>query len=242
MSSGYFIVKNYWISNSVIITQRVFIREYGVRDGPDRKTILRLVDEIEQTGSLTSEKGKHNPQSLVPLPPVDVRERLLRSPQKSLRRLSQETGYSVTMCQRAAKHAKIRPYRVTSVHELQEPDKIKGVRYCNWLLNFVENPDILKVIWFADEAWFHVSGCVNSQNTRIWASEYPYVFHEPSLHPEKVGMWCAISGQRIIGPIFFVETVNTVGYKNIFTDFVNQLHDMELTQGYLAGWRHIAHL
>ena len=69
-----FIVKNYWISNSVITTQRAFRRECGVCDGPDRKTILRLVDKIEQTGSLISEKGKHNPQSLVPQRSVDVRE------------------------------------------------------------------------------------------------------------------------------------------------------------------------
>ena len=228
-----FIVKNYWISNSVITTQRAFRREYGVRDGPDRKTILRLVDKIEQTGSLISEKGKHNPQSLVPQRSVDVRERLLRSPHKSLRRLSQETGYSLTMCQRAAKHAKLRQYRMTAVHELKEPDKIKRVRYCNWLLHVVErDPDILKVTWFTDEAWFHLSGYVNSQNTRVWASENPHVFHESPLHSEKVGVWCAISGERIIGPIFFEETVNTVAYKNIFTDFVNQLDDMELTQGY----------
>ena len=137
------------------------------------------------------------------------------------------------MCQRAAKHAKIQSYRVTSVHELQEPDKIKHVWYCNWLFNFVEiNPDILKVTWFTNEAWFHVSGYVNSQNTRVWASENPRVFLELSLHPEKVWVWCAIYGQRIIGPIFFEETVNTIVYKNIFMDFVNQLDDMELTQGY----------
>ena len=167
---------------------------------------------------------------IVPQRSVDVRERLLRLPQKSLRRLSQETGYSVTMFQRAAKHAKIRPYRVTLVHELQEPDKMKHVRYCNWLLNFVEiNPDILKVTWFTDESWFHV----NSQNTRVWALENPHVFQESSLYPEKVGVWCAISGQRIIGPVFFEEIVNTVVYKNIFTDFVNKLGDMELTQGYI---------
>ena len=67
---------------------------------------------------------------------------------------------------------------------------------------YTTDPDILKVTWFTDEAWFHVSGYVNSQNTRVWASENPHVFHESSLIPEKVGVWCAISGQRIIGPIF----------------------------------------
>jgi hypothetical protein len=135
-----FIVKNYWLTNSVTATQRAFRREYGVRYDPDRKTILRLVEKLEETGSLQSEKGKHNPPSRVPQCAEDVRERLIRSPRKSLRRLSQEPGYSLTMCQTAAKHA-----------------KIKRVSYCNWFLRLVErNPGILTT-WFNDEAWFHLS-------------------------------------------------------------------------------------
>ena len=43
--------------------------------------------------------------------------------------------------------------------------------------------------------------------------------------PLKVGVWCAISRQRIIGPIFFEDTVNTQVYLHIFSAFVNQLDD-----------------
>jgi hypothetical protein len=58
--------------------------------------------------------------------------------------MSQETGYSLTMCKRAAKHTKIRLYRVTAVHELIGPNKIKRVDYCNWFLRLLErNPGIL---------------------------------------------------------------------------------------------------
>jgi hypothetical protein len=60
-----FIVKNYWLTSSVTGTQRAYRREYGVRDGPDQKTILRLVEKMEETGSFLSEKGKHNPSSRV---------------------------------------------------------------------------------------------------------------------------------------------------------------------------------
>jgi hypothetical protein len=55
-------------------TQRAFRREYGVRDGSDRKTILRLVEKLEETGSLQREKGKNNLPSRVPQCSEDVRE------------------------------------------------------------------------------------------------------------------------------------------------------------------------
>jgi hypothetical protein len=42
--------------------------------------ILKLVEKLEETGSLPSEKGKHNPPSRVPQCAEDVRERLIRSP------------------------------------------------------------------------------------------------------------------------------------------------------------------
>jgi len=73
---------------------------------------------------------------------------------------------------------------------------------------------------------------VNSQNTRIWTTEHPHEIHEFPLHSEKTGVWCAISRRRIIGPIFFHETSNTARYLEIFNEFVDQLDDDELRNGY----------
>src|ERR1700729_2263229 len=73
---------------------------------------------------------------------------------------------------------------------------------------------------------------MNSQNSRIWATENPHDIHESPLHSKKVGVWRTISGQRIIGPIFFRENLNTTAYLNIFTMFVEQLNHQQLTQGY----------
>jgi hypothetical protein len=102
----------------------------------------------------------------------------------------------------------------------RKPDREKRVAYCRWLQAFLnEDPGILDFVWFTDEALFHLSGYVNSQNTRVWAAENP---HEEPLHPLKVRVWGAISRRRIIAPIFFEETVNT------FNTFVNQLDDEEL--------------
>ncbi|KAJ4450907.1 hypothetical protein ANN_02341 [Periplaneta americana] len=88
------------VTNSITATQRAYQREFGVRNLPKRNIILGLVNKLETTGSLVSEKGKHRSSRL---PMVDVRARLEQSPKKSLRRLSQETGYTYSLCQRAAK-------------------------------------------------------------------------------------------------------------------------------------------
>jgi hypothetical protein len=94
--------------------------------------------------------------------------------------------------------------------------------YCRWLQAFLnEHLGILDFVWFTDEAWFHLSGYVNSRNTQVWAAENPHVYHKEPLHPLKVGVWCAISSR----PIFFEETVNTQVYVDIFDTFVNQLDD-----------------
>jgi hypothetical protein len=46
-----------------------------------------------------------------------------------------------------------------------QQDYDKPMTYWRWFQAFIdENPGILDYTWFSDEAWFHLSGYVNSQN------------------------------------------------------------------------------
>ena len=160
---------------------------------------------------------------------ADVKQRLQQSPKKSLRKLSHEAGLSYSTCQRAVKRAKLKAYRLTVVQALKSLDTQKRMAYCEWFMNlFGEDDELLDITWYSDETWFHVSGYVNSQNTRIWATEHTHEIHEIPLHLGKTGVWCAISRRRIISPIFFHETLNTARYLGIFNEFVDQLDDDEL--------------
>jgi len=80
----------------------------------------------------------------------------------------------------------------------------------------------------AEDAWFHLLGYVNSQNSCIWASENPNAIHEEPLHSEKIGVWCGMSQWRIIGSIFFDATVTTAACMETFNTIVNQLDNEEL--------------
>jgi len=79
----------------------------------------------------------------------------------------------------------------------------------------------------SDEAWFHLSDHVHSQNTRYWAAKDPHLVHEQPLQDKKIGVWCAVLGTRISGPIFFDRTVSTGIYMNIVEEFCAQLTEEE---------------
>lgn len=49
----------------------------------------------------------------------------------------------------------------------------------------------LDVTFYTDEAWFHFSGYMNSQNTHLWSSENSHECEEIPLHDQKVRIQCA---------------------------------------------------
>jgi hypothetical protein len=125
----------------------------------------------------------------------------------------------------------LKPYRVSCVQELRPDDKEKRVKYCEWLLKKTVYGDLDQTLYFmSDEAWFHLSGHVNSQNTRYWSAENPHNLHQVPLHDQKIGVWCAVSASRIIGLIFFDTTVNTDVYLQIFENFYSKLTESERQQ------------
>jgi hypothetical protein len=143
----------------------------------------------------------------------DIRARLEIRPRKYLRRLSQETGVSIVSACKASKVIKFRPHRVRVVHELKPADAPQTIRFCNWMLKNVYDGLVdPQLLFITDEAYFHLSGYVNIQNTRIWSVENPHSVHQIPLHDIKIGVWCAVSARRIVGPILYHEIMNTDRY------------------------------
>lgn len=104
----------------------------------------------------------------------------------------------------------------------------KRIAFCEWLLRFSRNNvAIFDQCFFSDEVWFQLDGYVNSQIYRIWSSENPHVYLESGLHPQKIGVWCALSRRRIVGPIFFETTVNSAVYVDLAQQFITLLEPDE---------------
>ncbi|RZB39757.1 hypothetical protein BDFB_014971 [Asbolus verrucosus] len=71
-----------------------------------------------------------------------------------------------------------RPYKAQVFQDIQPPDYEKRMAYRNWF-NQTMNNNLLDLTFFSDEAWFHLSGYINSQNMRMWCSKNPHYFEEP---------------------------------------------------------------
>lgn len=82
-----------------------------------------------------------------------------------------------------------------------------------------------------DEAWRHLSSCINLQSCRYWAAENPLI-QEHVLHSDKISVWWAISDRRIVGPIIFYYNVSNELYGRIFAEFVEQLYKYRVDSSY----------
>jgi hypothetical protein len=55
---------------------------------------------------------------------------------------------------------------------------------------------------------------------------------ESPLHSQKIGVWCALSRRKIIGLIFFTESINSKEYIKMLHKFVSKLNKEEVHGAY----------
>lgn len=180
-----FIVKKYFELQSYDKVQENF-EELFKKKPPTKSAIWSMKEKFINFGSIENKKRNRKTSVLTPEKLKELKESLLRSPVKGIRRRAQELKISKSSCDNGTKILNFHPYRVSVVHELLESDFEKRVEYCKWFQEFIKIEEILDTTFFTDEAWFHLSGYVNSQNFRIWATANPKKYKETSLHPLKV--------------------------------------------------------
>ncbi len=106
---------------------------------------------------------------------------------------------------------------------MKSSDRARHIKFCHWILDFVSNENMFNKFYFSDEAWFHLSGYINAKNFRTWSATNPHQFMESPLHPQKIGVFCAISREKIVGPFSFTTTINGDRYENLILDFISRL-------------------
>ncbi|GFV13568.1 transposable element Tc3 transposase [Trichonephila clavipes] len=77
-------------------------------------------------------------------------------------------------------------------HEMKPPDFEKKLHFFRWFRSFLDTYGICKLDngFFTDEAWSHLHGYVNSQNSRYWSTTNSHIIQERPLHDEKLGVLC----------------------------------------------------
>ena len=196
---------------------------------PSRFTIHEILKKFETTGSLANKKQNRKCTFLTEETLDEIGASLERTPTKSMPKLAEQVEISESSAHRATKLLKVKPFKCTSVQSLKQDDPVSRMHYCEWFHSSVNDGLIdPQLLFFSDEAWFHLNGRVNTLNCRYWASENPHRIQEIPHYDRKVGVWCAVSARCIIGPIFYKQTVNTERYQNyILTPFFHELTEEE---------------
>jgi hypothetical protein len=110
-------------------------------------------------------------------------------------------------------------YKTAIAQKLKGSDCENRTKLCRDLLNV----RVTDVVFFSDEAHFHLSGTVNKQNFRYWSESNPREFHRAG-YDLKVTVWCAVFNFGVLGPYFFEEdnvtvTVNSDCYCAMLQNF-----------------------
>jgi transposase len=195
---------------------------------PTRRSILKVVQKFEATGSVLHAKGAGPPRTATT---AEKQEELLaslkRSPQKSSHRLSAELGVSDRSIRRILEELKYHPFRPHLIHGLHEEDFDKRMEFSEIFLGMVENDEsILDRVYWSDEAIFKLNGHINRYNCVYWSENNPHITIEREANEAGVMVWCAISSEGIIGPCFFDEHVTAKSYLKLLKErFWPQVRD-----------------
>ena len=185
------LIKLYFATNSLVLPQCTFQRDIpGSRHCPCERTIKHLMDKFRNTGSLVNNNKGHSgwPFSARSTTNIQaVRDHLQQSPRKSTRQLSQEVSISRTSVRRVIhKDWTLFPYKIQILQQQIDANKRERLEFCLSISERIENnPRVLDLIFFSDEAHFHLSEHVNKQNMQFWAPNQPQEHIQPPLIQKK---------------------------------------------------------
>ena len=121
-----------------------------------------------------------------------VRDSVVHSSSKSVRRRSQELGINRKSVRRIL-IADLYPYRIQIKQKLTPDDMRKRVIMWQWFCDKIDSvPDFLDNVWFSEEAHFLLSGNVNSKNNIFWGSTPPEHCLQRPLHSVKCTAWVPV--------------------------------------------------
>ncbi|XP_056409683.1 uncharacterized protein LOC130331736 [Hyla sarda] len=145
-----------------------------------------------------------------------------KSPQRSTRRMSLESGINRTSLWWILATHKWHPYKLQLLQHLNEDDPDRRTEFAAWAKQKLEQYlQFTQKILFSDEGNFYVNGEVNKQNHRYWSDTNPH-WIDPSktVGTQKLMVWCGIWGTKIVGPFFINGNLKATVYAKLLHDDV----------------------
>jgi hypothetical protein len=118
-----------------------------------KSTVQDLIAKWRAIGSVVNVKRNLLLCVRTPVAVANIQQRILASPKKSVRKLSQQSRVKQTSYHCVLQPLQLKPYRVSCVRELLPDDEEKRVKYCEWFLKNIVDRELDQTLYFmSDEA------------------------------------------------------------------------------------------
>lgn len=188
-----------------------------------KSTALRTVKRFEETGAVKNRPRPGRPKSsTLNEKQLDVTLSFVENPHLSTRQSAQHHDISHMAVDRILKTVKFHPYKITLIHELNDEDVNRRIKFCDNMMTRIDNdPNFLNCIVFSDEATFELNGRINRHNCRYWSDSNPHWAVEAhTQYPQKLNVWAGILNSTIIGPFFIDGNLNASKYEDMLRNEV----------------------
>uniref|UniRef100_A0A8C4Q5Y6 DUF4817 domain-containing protein n=1 Tax=Eptatretus burgeri TaxID=7764 RepID=A0A8C4Q5Y6_EPTBU len=228
------VVALWYETKSDVDTSRKLCQEYDLRtlDEPTNCAIQRIMKHFEYKGTAHNHsKGNGGRPASVTKSQANidaVQHSSVDSPTKSHRRRSWELGIKPTSVWRIlTKELKLFPYIISIRHRLSQDNVRRRVDMCNWLGDRMEwYPNWINLIWFNDEANFHLDGAINNHNNTFLGAPPPEEITESYLNGPNVTCFYAFNARwGMLGPYWFendnsrMVTINSECFRAVLQKF-----------------------
>jgi len=109
----------------------------------------------------------------------------------------------MTVCNVLKNKRHLKPYKMNNYHALTEEDYSPRVYACEELLKiFNEDFNFITNLITSNEVTFHINGCVNRHNCKIWESKLSNDICIKSHLSPKVYVWVGLTYSGVICSVF----------------------------------------
>lgn len=205
-----------YISNNKnrTLALRDYITKFPLRRHPEKKIFDRIYQQFRINGTLKKEKYRRR-YVLTDEEQLNILLHFEENPETSTRNASLDLDFRRTTLQTCLEINNRKEYKYCAVQKLEQRDYNTRLDSCNILMDrhFLEN--IFDNIIWTDESIFTTSNHIfNRKNSHYWSSENKKkVIEVRKSGRTSVKVWCAIWRDRIIGPVFFYQTLNSQAFK-----------------------------
>lgn len=193
-----------------LMASRLYAQKFPEARCPDERSIIKLKDRFERTGSVEYKKTSRTKTVLSEDNQLAIALAVVENPEISIRKISSNLEIKKSSVNNCLLANKFHPYKVQLHQELSDNDFERRTVFCQWAQNIIaENEDFFKYVMFTDESTFHRNGFVNRHNFHFYDTQNPHALVVNNFqHQWSLNVWGGVIHDYVIGPHFFEEHLN----------------------------------